>query len=135
MRRVREHFALAHERVFQRLFERVVRAVVPIGFTETEQATAIVAPQRSEQIIKAYADEAGTLNHAHNRAQALTDGDIGDGECLMNPSLRRDHVAHPIVLETDNSVRNLVQSGEGLLRLRAAAFALERKWERGESDD
>ncbi len=135
MRRVGEHFAFVHERIFQRLLERVVCAVVGIGLTESKQATAIVAAQRSEQIIEADADEAGTLNQIYNRAQALTDGDVGDGECLMNAGLGRDHVTHPIVLETDNSVRNFVQSGERLLRLRAAAFALERKWERGESDD
>src|SRR5437660_718910 len=135
MRGVRQHFAFVHERIFQRLPERVVRTVVGIGLTESKQATAIVAAQRSEQIIEADADEAGTLNQIYNRAQALTDGDIGDSECLMNARLRRDHIAHPIVLETDNSVRNLVQPSERLLRLRAAAFALERRWDRGEGDD
>src|SRR6266487_2507632 len=132
MRRVREHFALAHERVFQRLFKRVMRAVVGIGFTETEQATAIVAPQRSEQIIEADANEARALNQVYNRAHALTDGDISHGEGLMNASLWRDHIAHPVVLETNNSVRHFVQSGECLPRLRAAALAFERKWNRGE---
>ncbi len=55
-------------------------------------------------------------------------------EGLMNSRFRRNHVAHPIVLETNHRIRDFVQSGERFLRLRRAAFSFEGKGQRRKSD-
>ena len=53
----------------------------------------------------------------------------------MDSRLGRNHVAHAIVFETDDGVRNLANPRERFLRLRVAAFSLERKRQRRENDD
>src|ERR1017187_8796461 len=83
-------FPLVHQRILQCLAERVVRAVIGIGFTEAEQATAVFATQRSQKIVKTDADESRALNQIYNRAHTLADRDIGDSESLMNSSFGRN---------------------------------------------
>ena len=85
-----------------------MRAIIRIGFAEAEQATAVLTPQRREQIIEPDADEAGSLDQINDRAQTLANSHVGDTEGLMNSGFGRDHVAHSIVLETDHRVGNLV---------------------------
>ena len=126
--RIRQHAATIHQRIFERLRQRFMRAIIRIGFTEAKQATAVLVAQRGKQIIEANANESRPLNEVHNRTNALADGAIGQGKGLMNARLRRDDVAHLIVLEADHRIGNLVEPGECLACLGVAAFALERKW-------
>src|SRR5437588_9331689 len=53
----------------------------------------------------------------------------------MDARFRGDHVAHAIVLETDNGVSDFVQPRKRFLGLGAAAFALEGKRQRCKSND
>src|SRR5438067_13692394 len=109
-----------------------MRAVVGIGFTETKQATPVLASQSRKQINETDANQTRPLNQIHDRAHTLADGHVGDAKGLMNSRFRRDHVAHSIVLETDNGIRDFVQSSESVLRLDRATFSFERERERGE---
>ena len=118
MRCIREHASAIHERILQRLGEGIVRAIVGIRFAETEEAAAAWAAQRREQIVEPDPDQSGPLDQVHDRAHALADRDIGDGERLMNPRFRRHHVAHPIVFETDDGVGIFAQFRQRFLRLR-----------------
>src|SRR6266567_3827800 len=129
-----QHPATLHQRILERLRESLVRAIVGIGFAEAKQATTIGAAQCRKQIIEADANESRSLDEVHNRTNALTDGDIGHGKGLMNSGLRRNDVAHPVVLEADYRVRNFVEPGKRLSRLGIAAFALKRKWQSSKRD-
>ena len=62
MRCVRQRAATIQQRIFERLRQRVVRAVIGIGLTETKEATAVATAQRCQQIIEADADESGPLD-------------------------------------------------------------------------
>src|SRR5882724_8934292 len=109
-------------------------AIVRIGFAKAKQATAAAAAQSGQQIIETNVDESRPLNQVHDRTNTLTDCAVGDRKGLMNASLRRHNVAHPVVLETDYRVRHIVESSKCLPRLGVAAFALERKRKSGERD-
>src|SRR2546421_10199576 len=52
----------------------------------------------------------------------------------MDPGFWRNHVAHAIVFETNDRVRNFVQARERVLRLNSATFSFERKRQRSECD-
>ena len=52
----------------------------------------------------------------------------------MNSGLRRNDVAHPIVLEADYRVGNFIEPRKRLSRLGVAAFALKRKWQSSKRD-
>ncbi len=135
MGRIGEHAAPIHQRILQRLRERVMRAIIGIRFTEAEQAAAARTAQSGEQIVETDPDQAGTLDQVHDRAHALADRDIGHRERLMNSRFRRDHVAHAIVFETDDGVGIFAQSGERFLRLGHAAFAFESERQGRENHD
>ena len=135
VRCVCQHSSTIHQRIFQRLREGVMRAIVRIGFAVTKQATAIACAQSREQVIKADANESRLLDKVHNRSHALADGHIRDCEGLMNSRLRRSQIAHSIVLETDHRVGKLAEPGQRLTRLRVTPFAFESKWKGHKSDD
>src|SRR5438045_2128176 len=112
-----------------------MRAVIRIRFAVAKKASPILAAQRGQQIIKSNSDQAGALNQIHYRAHALTDRHIRAREGLMDSRLRGDHIAHAIVLETNQRVCVLVQPRERLLRLKGASLSFKRKWQRGKGDD
>ena len=85
-----QHSSTIHQRIFQRLRERFMRAIVRIGFAVAKQATAIACAQSREQVIEADANESRLLDKVHNRSHALADGDIRHCESLMNSRLRRE---------------------------------------------
>ena len=85
-----------------------MRAIIGIGFTETEQTTAVLAPQRREQIIEADPNKTGPLNQIDDGADTLANRHVCHAERLMNSGFGRDHVAHSVVLETNYRVRNFV---------------------------
>src|SRR5205823_5232807 len=115
-----QHPSTIHQRIFQRLRERVMRAIVRIGFAVGKQATAIAGAQSGEQVIEADANESRPLDKVHNRSHALADGHIRHCESLMNSRLRRGQIAHSIVFETDYRVGKLAEPGQRLARLRVA---------------
>ena len=73
VRRIRQHAAAIHERIFQRLRQRVMRAIIGIRFPETKQAASARTAQSREQVVEADANQPGTLDHVHDRAHALAD--------------------------------------------------------------
>src|SRR6266436_1790138 len=109
-----------------------MRAIVRIGFAKAEQASAIPATQRRKQIVEADANESWSLNQIYNRTDTLTDSRIGLGKRLMNTGVRRDHVPHLIVFETNHCVGDLVETAQSFARLGVAAPAFERKRQRCE---
>ena len=102
VRGIGQHTATIHQRIFERLRESVMRAIVRIGFAVAKQATAVVSAQCREQIVEADANESRPLDQVHNRPNTLADRDIGRCEGLMDSSVWRDHVAHSIVLEANH---------------------------------
>ena len=132
--RITEKPAAIHERTLQRLRERIVRAVVGIRFSETEETTTVRIAQRGQQIVETDPDQAGALEQIDNRAHALADGHIRRREGLMNAGFRRDHVPHFVVLKTNHGVGIFMQPRQRFERLRGAAFAFERKRQSGEAN-
>src|SRR3954452_14286759 len=53
----------------------------------------------------------------------------------MNSRFRSDHVAEPIVLETNDGVAMLAHLAERFVRLGQPAFAFEAEWQRRESEN
>src|SRR4029077_19789978 len=135
VRCVCQHPSTIHQRIFQRLREGFMCAIVRIGFAVAKQATAIACAQSREQVIEADANESRLLDKVHNRSRALADGDIRHCEGLMNSRLRGSKIAHSVVLETDHRVGKLAQPGQCLARLRIAPFAFKSKWKSHKSDD
>src|SRR4030095_1927170 len=130
-----QHAAAIHQWILECLRERIMSAVIRIGFTKPEQTTAIAAAQRRQQIIESNADQSRSLNHIHNCTHALADGDISHGKSLMDACVRRDHTAHLIVLEANDRVGNLVEARERMVGLGATSFAFESKWKSSKCDD
>src|SRR6201746_2669114 len=109
MTRIRQHFSAIHQRVLQGQRERLVRAVVAVGFAETEEAAAVLTAQRREQFVETDPNEARPPNDIDDSAPALAEREIRRGESLVDSRLRQNHVTHPIVLETDDGVGELLQ--------------------------
>src|SRR5438874_5211162 len=110
-----------------------MRPIIRIGFAVTKQATAVVSAQCGKQIIEPDVNKSRPLDQVNNRANALADRDIGRRESLMNSGVRRDHVAHSVVLEANHCVGDLVEPCERLSCLRVAPFALKCEWKSHES--
>src|SRR5581483_9894366 len=130
--RIRQGATTVHQWTFERLGECVVRAILRIGFPKTKQATAVATAQGRNKIVKTDANEAWSLNQVHDRTNALTDGRVRFRKRLMNARMRRDHVAHQIVLKTNDRVSNLVQPPQSFARLSVATSAFERERQRCE---
>src|SRR6266576_2402430 len=52
----------------------------------------------------------------------------------MNSCMRRDDVAHSVVLEANHRVGNLDKPGKRLSRLGVTPFALKREWKSNKGD-
>src|SRR4029453_8374082 len=107
--------------------------VVAVGFTEAKEAAAVLAAQGGEQFVKANLDQAPAPNDVDDRAHALADCRIGDGECLVNSSPRQNDVAHPVVLKTNHCIGSALQFLERFSRLRGSALAFEGEGQSGKS--
>src|SRR5207245_1800139 len=103
--------------------------------TVTKKTLPIFATQCGEQVVETDANETWPLDQVQNRPDTLTDGDIGCGKRLMDARFRRDHVAHPVVLETDDRVSNFAELTQRGLCLRPPTLAFERKRQRRQGDD
>src|SRR5438874_12306997 len=108
--------------------------VVRIAFAVTKKATSASAAQGGKQVVKTDAHDSGPLDQVHNRTQTLTDCHVGNSKSLMNARLRRDHVGHAIVFETDDGVCGVVQARQGIAGLGGATFSFKSKWYRCEPD-
>ncbi len=51
-RRIGQHPALVHQRIFERLSKRVVRPVIGFGFAKTKQAASVLTSQGGQQIVE-----------------------------------------------------------------------------------
>jgi hypothetical protein len=61
---------------------------------------------------------------------------VGDGECLMNSSLRQNDVAHPIGSQNKpHRIGNALQFLERFRRLRSSALAFKGEGQSGKSDN
>lgn len=72
MRRIRERTPTIHERVFQRPRQRIVRAIIGVGFPETEQTSTARAAEGGEEIIEANLNQTRTLDQVY-RSSARSD--------------------------------------------------------------